>query len=824
MAGTIRAMAPDGTTVHFTDVLYVPGLKSNLLSYCQLHKKGARIRTRDDGNIEITMAVGDEHVVIGIGMIMHGVLMMQYVPALTSTHESGLGGLNVQSAHALITYRMAHKRLVHPSYTSMDATFRNGDVEGLSISDKTSPLKPPCDSCIRGKMSKAPFPTGGDKRTTRPLELVHSDIMDLGDAHPSLRYVLTLKDDYTNYLWVAPLARRSDMATVFSAWHREMKTKLPTKPLAALRTDNGGEYTANAFTDYLSSHGINHQTLSSKFWPYALEYAAWLHNRISCSSNPSAHSPYFMMMGKAVDVSMARTFGCLCYYLPPQGSFGKFEQRGRTCMFLGLSNSRKAWIVRDLASNVDTDTRSARFFDDLMLPDAESVLERQRYLEEVSPHIDGWTSGGEGFGSRFDSFPASPPSPTSPTTARGQEVDATQEDSPIDDAAETREGATASDLPPAGVSVPEVAESNNMENEASHLYDFAYPPDGIELAAHDATPRRVHFNPTVTVLGREEQGKDGMTGLDVLFGKQRATQAFNVQQHVLGCAATGIPMVDLTYKEPKTLKDMTTDPYAPLWQAAVDAELAKFDEMEAYEVVDRTDVPEGTMVLTEGVVFRVKRDENGQPNRVFNYLQNTADIGLVYGGEDLVLRGYTDLDYANEIGRHSVGGYVFTLGGAAVSWRTKRQTIIATSTAEAEYIALFEGAREATYLRRLCEDLGFRQQEPTVIFVDNQSAIALATGEQMSQRIKHMDVGYHWTRKAVRDGVVRPEYCPTAHQAADYLTKPLTAKQHLTCSILCGLQPLPHGAPSAHSPHIEATGAALSCPGFTKGAGQKGIT
>ncbi|CAI7886176.1 unnamed protein product [Closterium sp. NIES-54] len=52
--------------------------------------------------------------------------------------------------------------------------------------------------------------------------------MDLGDAHPTLCYVLALKDNYTNYLWVAPLARRSDMAAVFSAWHREMKTKLPT--------------------------------------------------------------------------------------------------------------------------------------------------------------------------------------------------------------------------------------------------------------------------------------------------------------------------------------------------------------------------------------------------------------------------------------------------------------------------------------------------------------------------------------------------------------------------------------------------------------------
>ncbi|CAI7783969.1 unnamed protein product [Closterium sp. NIES-54] len=439
--------------------------------------------------------------------------------------------------------------------------------------------------------------------------------MDLGDAHPSLRYVLTLKDDYTNYLWVAPLARRSDMAAVFSTWRLEMKTKLPTKPLAALRTDNGGEYTANAFTDYLSCHGIVHQTslphtpqqngvaervnrtlmdrvramttgasLSSKFWPYALEYAAWLHNR----------------------------------------SFGKFEQRGRAGMFLGLSNSRKAWIVRDLASDVDTDTCSARFFDDLMLPDAESVLECQRYLEEVSPHIDGWTSGGEGFGSEFDSFPASPPSPTSPTdtsTTQGQEVDATQEDSPIDDAAETGEGAAASDLPPAGVSVPsvpEVAEGNEMEYEASHLYDFAYPPDGIKLAAHDTTPRRVHFNPNVTVLGGERQGTDSMTGLDVLFGKRQAAQAFNklpnLQQHVLGCSATGVPMVDLTYKEPKSLKEMTTDQYAHLWQAAVDTELAKFDELDAYEVVDRADIPKGTPVLTEGVVLRVKRDEHGQPN------------------------------------------------------------------------------------------------------------------------------------------------------------------------------------------------------------------
>ncbi|CAI7860199.1 unnamed protein product [Closterium sp. NIES-54] len=362
--------------------------------------------------------------------------------------------------------------------------------------------------------------------------------------------------------------------------------------------------------------------LSSKFWPYALEYAAWLHNRISCSSKPSAHSPYFMMTGRAANVSMARTFGCLCYYLPPQGSFGKFEQRERVGMFLGLSNTRKAWIVRDLASDVVTDTRSARFFDDLTILDAESVLGRHRYLEEVSPHIDGWTFGEESVRSKFDSFPATPPSPTSPTdtsATRGQEAAANQEDAPIDDTTDKGEMAVTIDLPPAGVSVLEGAETNGVENETRHLYDFAYAPDGIELADQDANPRRVHFNPVVTVLGGGRQGTDSMIGLDVLFGKRQAAQALNtlpnLQQHVLGCAAISVPMVNLMYKEPKSLKEMTTDQYAPLWQAVVDAELAKFDELDAYEVVDRADVPKGTPVLTEGVVLRVKRDEHGQPTR-----------------------------------------------------------------------------------------------------------------------------------------------------------------------------------------------------------------
>ncbi|CAI5459045.1 unnamed protein product [Closterium sp. Yama58-4] len=129
MVGTIIAMAPDGTTVRYTEVLYVPGLKNNLLSFCQQLKKGARINTNDDGDTEITMPVGEGHVRIGLGKDVHGVLMVEYEPTLAFAHGSGHthedassnahghGGLKGQSASASVTYRITHMARVVRSMT-----------------------------------------------------------------------------------------------------------------------------------------------------------------------------------------------------------------------------------------------------------------------------------------------------------------------------------------------------------------------------------------------------------------------------------------------------------------------------------------------------------------------------------------------------------------------------------------------------------------------------------------------------------------------------------------------------------------------------------
>ena len=128
--------------------------------------------------------------------------------------------------------------------------------------------------------------------------------------------------------------------------------------------------------------------------------------------------------------------------------------------------------------------------------------------------------------------------------------------------------------------------------------------------------------------------------------------------------------------------------------------------------------------------------------------------------------------------RRSVSGYVFTLNGAAVSWSAKLQKTISLSTAEAEFMALTEGVREAMFLRGMLCELGYDTEEPTLIFVDNQPALHLANNMTTSGRSKHFAIRMTFVRDEVKAGTVRLEHKPTGDMLADMLTKILPRPQH----------------------------------------------
>ena len=135
--------------------------------------------------------------------------------------------------------------------------------------------------------------------------------------------------------------------------------------------------------------------------------------------------------------------------------------------------------------------------------------------------------------------------------------------------------------------------------------------------------------------------------------------------------------------------------------------------------------------------------------------------------------GYVDADGASQEHRHAISGYVFLVDGGAVSWASKKQELVTVSMTEGEYVALTHGAKEALWLRSLIGELFSERADPTVIHGDNQSAIALAHGNQYHARTKHIDIRYHFIRYVIESGAIRLVYIPTDKQTADVLTKAL---------------------------------------------------
>lgn len=175
--------------------------------------------------------------------------------------------------------------------------------------------------------------------------------------------------------------------------------------------------------------------------------------------------------------------------------------------------------------------------------------------------------------------------------------------------------------------------------------------------------------------------------------------------------------------------------------------------------------------------------------RILRYLKGTKDLGLKYGpieGEFEIV-GYADSDWASDKDtRRSVTAYVYTLGGAAISWSSRLQPTVALSSSESEYMAVSAATQEAIHLRRLMESLGFKQDEPTILFCDNQGAVAMTENPVMHKRSKHIDIRYHFVRDVVARGDIKLAYIPTEFQPADLLTKalPRARVQHLRPMLL----------------------------------------
>eukprot|EP00253_Pinus_taeda_P020007 PITA_20007 len=235
-------------------------------------------------------------------------------------------------------------------------------------------------------------------------------------------------------------------------------------------------------------------------------------------------------------------------------------------------------------------------------------------------------------------------------------------------------------------------------------------------------------------------------------------------------------------------------------------EMASLHKNEAWDLVE---LPTGRKPIGSKWVFKkktnaeVKVEKYKVPGKehwttvkqVFRYLHGISDFGLCYQGRPrldrvLDIGVVVDVDWARDLDqRRSTSGYLFNLFGGAVSWMSKKQSIVALSTTEAEYIAATHASKEEVWLQRLCSSMGL-VQGAIRIDCDSQCAIFLAKNPTYHSKTKHIDVQYHFVRDMIEEKKVLLVKVDTLNNTTDALTKYVSTKNFSWCRETMGISGL----------------------------------
>ncbi|MCO5564449.1 hypothetical protein L7F22_018110 [Adiantum nelumboides] len=380
--GKILITISDGSDLCLPNVLYVPGIKKNLLSVSSLAKNGLRVIFEDDRCIVRDRENG--YSLITTGTLENGLFVLD-------RYEKQIQACIVETkTQAMQDAELWHARFGHVGYGSLMTLQRHNMVHDLSLLEM--PPRHVCEGCVLGKMHRFAFSQDGSVRATRKLQLVHSDVcgpMRTPSVGNSL-YFVTFIDDFSRFCWVYPLKAKSDVFAVFQHYVSMVENETGCK-VQTLRTDRGGEYMSGAFKDFLGKKGIKHQctmpytpqqngvaerknrslmemarcmlkakSLPHKLWMEAVACAAHVLNRCPTRALKTI-TPYESWYDRKPSVSYLRVFGCLAYAHIPQQLRGKLDDKAVKCIFVGYSSGSKGYRLYNPATNKIFESRDVIF-------------------------------------------------------------------------------------------------------------------------------------------------------------------------------------------------------------------------------------------------------------------------------------------------------------------------------------------------------------------------------------------------------------------------------------------------------------------------------
>jgi len=156
--------------------------------------------------------------------------------------------------------------------------------------------------------------------------------------------------------------------------------------------------------------------------------------------------------------------------------------------------------------------------------------------------------------------------------------------------------------------------------------------------------------------------------------------------------------------------------------------------------------------------------------KILKYLKYTINYSMKFTN-NFDIKAYVDADYAgDEESRRSTSGYIITIGNSPICWSSKLQHCVATSTAEAEYYSLSECGKQVLWLKNILSEIGINTGT-IKIYIDNKAAIFSSENNVINNKLKHIDIRYHFIRELINNKTIKLEYIKSSENLADDLTK-----------------------------------------------------
>jgi transposase InsO family protein len=368
-------------------VLYAPHMKRNLISMMGWNKQGIDFVIK---NGICQLKKGDK--IIGCTKAKNNLLSI----TITPLSQSEIHSANISVTHTMNQAKLWHSRLGHVNVADMKRL--TSMVEGVDYNDNnnknTNEISTisKCDTCMKCKSHQLAYPQEAQNRAKMPLELIHTDVCGpmTRTSREGYKYFISFIDDCTRFSTVYLLKKKSHAMQAFMVYKLWIE-KTIERDIKSLRSDGGGEFMSNEFSQWLTAEGITRQIsaprsqqqngvserynrtvvecartmleaakLDGSYWGDAIVAANYIRNRLPTRALTNK-TPYEAFYNRKPSLTHLRVFGCKAYALIDDSKRGKFDAKSELCMMIGYAHQYKAYRLYNTVTKKVINSRNVQF-------------------------------------------------------------------------------------------------------------------------------------------------------------------------------------------------------------------------------------------------------------------------------------------------------------------------------------------------------------------------------------------------------------------------------------------------------------------------------